>query len=779
MTYRLKLFLIIMPLIIISIGFVATVFIAKMTAEIESLHLELMTMKVAKLRADCENAVSMLNRSGFSDQAYYIRGYQFDVIGTAETLTIPAGKVFILNRDGKVLTQNPPPAALIEALAKTPATRTAGTLIHGDGSERRLAVFQVFPEWGWRICATAKHDVILKSVRDARNITILSACVAIGITALLLFFFISSISKPIQKLRMAFRSIGEENFDTRLDIRSRDEIGELARGFNAMSDKMKTLVGNLKTEINERKQAEEALRKSEERFRELADHIHEVFWLFDIAREKVIYVSPAYETVWRRSRESLYARYQDWADSIHPDDLDYAQSSFLEVQKDGEGKPREYRIIRPDGEVRWISDKGFAVRDAAGAIIRIAGIAEDITEQKKAAKKKSDLEAIVARSKKMEAIGLLAGGVAHDLNNILSGIVSLPELILMDPKLSPKQAKAVQTIKASGQRAVAVVNDLLTMTRGAASAKEPIILNRLVRTYLFSPEHKALEAAFPTTTIETDLDEELLNINGSAIHINKTLMNLVNNAFEAINVSASSKNQILIQTRNQYVDFPIRGYDSIHPGEYVMLTVADSGDGISESDIDRIFEPFYTKKVMGRSGTGLGLTVVWNTVQDHNGYIDVETTANGTRFTLYFPATRKAAPEKIETSDIQQLAGKGEAILVVDDEETQRLIACEFLRKLGYTPNAVSDGEAAVAYLQQHPVDLLVLDMIMPAGINGRETYERILEIKPGQKAIIASGFSESEDVKAAQRLGAGPYLKKPYTLEKLGRAVQAELRRG
>jgi CheY-like chemotaxis protein len=193
-------------------------------------------------------------------------------------------------------------------------------------------------------------------------------------------------------------------------------------------------------------------------------------------------------------------------------------------------------------------------------------------------------------------------------------------------------------------------------------------------------------------------------------------------------------------------------------------------------DLDKIFEPFYTKKVMGRSGTGLGMAVVWGTVKDHDGYIDVQSTeGKGTTFTLYFPVTRQEASKEEAGLSIEDYMGNGQSILVVGDVEESRELASEMLKKLGYSVTQVSSGEEAVDYMKKNSVDLLVLDMIMDPGIDGLDTYKKILELYPGQKAIIVSGFPETERVKEAQKLGAAQYIKKPYTLEKIGLAVKQE----
>ena len=230
-------------------------------------------------------------------------------------------------------------------------------------------------------------------------------------------------------------------------------------------------------------------------------------------------------------------------------------------------------------------------------------------------------------------------------------------------------------------------------------------------------------------------------------------------------------------TENRILDRPVRGYDEIPAGDYVVLTVADDGIGISSEDQLRIFEPFYSKKVMGRSGTGLGMAVVWGTVKDHHGYVDIlSCEGRGTSISLYFPTTRQGLGTAAGAVALETLQGAGQSVLVVDDLEDQRIIATRMLTKLGYRAASVGGGEEALDYLRESPVDLLVLDMIMGPRMDGLETYRRIQKIVPGQKALIASGFSETERVRAAQALGAGQYIRKPYTVETIGLAVKNAL---
>lgn len=380
------------------------------------------------------------------------------------------------------------------------------------------------------------------------------------------------------------------------------------------------------------------------------------------------------------------------------------------------------------------------------------------------------------RAEKMEALGTLAGGVAHDLNNVLGIVVGYSELLHDKIDESSPMKSYVMNIMQGGERAAAIVQDLLTLARRGIHAGKVINLNTTIIDFQKSPEFMNPSSFHPEVNIKTNLDSDLLNITGSPVHLSKTLMNLVSNAAEAM----PNGGELVITTSNQYLDRPVQGYDDVRDGDYVVLSVSDTGEGIPAADLKRIFEPFYTKKVMGRrSGTGLGLAVVWGTVKDHNGYINVQSEeGKGSTFTLYFPVTREEISEDQIFVPVSEYMGNGESILVVDDIKSQCELATQMLGKLNYNVATVSSGEEAVEYVKKNRVDLIVLDMIMDPGIDGLDTYKRILEIQPKQKAIIVSGFSESERVHDAQVLGAGPYVIKPYVIEKLGLAVRKELDR-
>ena len=375
-------------------------------------------------------------------------------------------------------------------------------------------------------------------------------------------------------------------------------------------------------------------------------------------------------------------------------------------------------------------------------------------------------------AKKLEALGTLAGGVAHDLNNILSGVVSYPDLLLLDLDADSPLRAPLLTIKKSGEKAADIVQDLLTLARRGVKSRQVINLNQVIHDFLDSPECDKLLLEQDCIRVETQLDENAINILGSEVHILKSLMNIVSNAVDAMPAGGV----VSISTKSRYLDVAYNGSETIPEGEYTILKISDQGIGMPKSDLERIFEPFYTRKVMGRSGTGLGMSVVWGTVKDHDGFIDVTTEEGlGTTFKLYFPITRRES-EDFETIYIEDYLGQGESILVIDDSKEQRELAMRMMQRLGYSTHMAISGEEALKMMNERVYDLLILDMLMDPGMNGLQTYKKILQIVPNQKAVIASGFAENDMVRETLELGAGSYIKKPYTLENIGLAVRSEL---
>ena len=543
----------------------------------------------------------------------------------------------------------------------------------------------------------------------------------------------------------------------------------------------KVLWDGLCQDITDRKQAEEAHNIKSAQLSNAVEIGHLGHWEYNIANDLFMFNDQFYK-IFRTTAEQVGGYMMSSAEYahrfVHPDDMKMVGEETrkaIETTDPHFNRQVEHRVLYADGTVGYITVRFFIVKDSHGTTVKTYGVNQDITERKKAEEEKRNMEERLQRAEKMEALGQLAGGVAHDLNNVLGILSGYSELLLEEIPDGHRSRVHVEKILQSTEKGAAIIQDLLTLARRSVVVSEVINLNSVVTGFLKTPVFEKIKDYHPRVTFRTECDEMLLNIKGSPVHLEKTLMNLVSNAAESI----SGMGEVTIRTENRYLETPVRGYDEVKQGEYVVLTVSDTGMGIPAENIGKIFEPFYTKKTMGRSGTGLGLAIVWGTVKDHSGYIDVQSeVGKGTTFMLYFPVTREELIAPLQKEPIERYMGNGESVLVIDDIAEQRDVAARLLTRLGYEAHVVSSGEEAVEYLTGNKADILVLDMIMVPGIDGLETYQRVLEINPKQKAIIVSGFSETERVREAQRLGAGAYVKKPYIMEKIGIAIRDELNR-
>lgn len=396
----------------------------------------------------------------------------------------------------------------------------------------------------------------------------------------------------------------------------------------------------------------------------------------------------------------------------------------------------------------------------------------DISARVKAEEEKLILQTKLGKAQKLKALGLMAGSVAHDLNNILTGLVTYPDLLLYQMGEENKFYPSIKKIQESGKRASAVVKDLIMLARGRLPQANVENLNDIILTYLQSIEHCESMAKRNNVVIQTQLQSDLINCYCSNQHINKVLMNLLGNSMEAVGEDGF----IQIKTENCAFEKPISNEQQrLAPaGEYVKLTISDNGQGIKEKD--EVFDPFYTTKTTGKSGTGLGLTIVWNTIQEHNGWLELKDNKPGAMFEIYLPGTRDEITSSLNSAQTSSLRGEGEKILLIDDEASQNELMAKLLANLGYSAQSVTSGEAALDFLKEKDVDLVLIDMIMGNGLNGRETFEHILKICPTQKAIVISGYADNDEIRKVKKLGASYILEKPVTLAQVGLAIKKAL---
>ncbi|MDA3886262.1 MAG: PAS domain S-box protein [Candidatus Delongbacteria bacterium] len=421
------------------------------------------------------------------------------------------------------------------------------------------------------------------------------------------------------------------------------------------------------------------------------------------------------------------------------------------------------QLICKDNTRKWAEAKINPLLEEDGEVVGFVGVWRDITSFILTTERNKTLEDRLSQGEKMEALGRLAGGVAHDLNNVLTGIVAYPDLLMLKMDDDDPLRKKVMAIKKSGEKAASIVEDLLSLSRRGVNKFAPVNVNKAVKDVLESPEIEKLQIYHSKISIKFSEDKTTPSISGAEFQISKVLVNLLTNAAESI----ENDGEIFISTKFESSKNRTLRFSNIPEGDYTVLSVTDEGVGISKEDQKRIFEPFFTSKTMGRSGTGLGMAVVWGAVKDHDGFIELTSkVGTGTTFDLYFPALAGTSPIDEVKLDRKSYQGNGERILVLDDEEVQLDIAESLLSEINYKVKVTNDVKKINSLVKSYDPDVILLDMILGDDKDGLDVYNEIIKTRPKQKIIIISGYSESERIKEALKLGAKKYIKKPYTIE-------------
>ncbi len=516
-------------------------------------------------------------------------------------------------------------------------------------------------------------------------------------------------------------------------------------------------------DITAQKQAEEELRKSEKRFRLLAETIQDVFWITTPDMRQVTYLSPGYVQVWGRPREQLYEEPRSFRESIYPEDRERVLAEMVRAREQEAPWGQEYRIIKPGGEVRWIQDRGFPVRDDHNHVIMFTGVATDITERKA-------LEQQLLQAQKMEVAGRLAGGVAHDFNNLIMAIMGYVELMGAKVLKGDPLYGYLEEIQKATDRAAGLTRQLLTFSRRQIMKPQVIDLNRVVLDL-----KKMLERV-----LGEDVDLEIMPDAGTAPvkadpgHLTQILMNLVVNARDAM----PRGGQITVETAK--VDFKESRHTRFavaSPGPYVRLRVRDTGLGMDEETRTHIFEPFFTTKEQGK-GTGLGLSTVYGIVKQSQGYIDLSSEpGEGSTFTIYLPRLEAAVQAPKSAQPITERLRGSETILLVEDEDVLRTLLGKFLRLCGYTVLEARHGGEALLLCERHQgrIHLMVTDVVMPQ-MSGRELADRLVPLHPEMKVLFMSGYTEDAVVHHGVAHLSVPFLQKPFKPIRLVQKIQAIL---
>ncbi len=506
-----------------------------------------------------------------------------------------------------------------------------------------------------------------------------------------------------------------------------------------------------------------SLQEREERFRQLAEHIHEVFWLSSADKTQYFYVSPAYETVWGRSCSSLYDDPTSYWEAIHPDDRERLTNA-LSKQIDGT-YCEEFRVVRFDGSIRWIQSRAFPIRNEEGTVYRIAGVEEDITNRKRAEEALKTTERQYRQSSKMEAIGTLAGGIAHDFNNILMAILGYTELALATVPKESRTNRNLQEVLTAGHRAKHLVKQILTFSRQSGQERQSIDIHLIVKEAL-----KLLRATIPSTI---EIRQNILSQSAAMAdptQIQQVIVHLCTNAEYAMRESGSL---LEITLEDVTIKDPVAmNRPDLKPGPYIRLTIKDDGPGIPHELIERIFDPFFTTKPIGE-GSGMGLAVVHGIVTTHEGAILVDSVVGeGTTIDVYLPTIRAAIWDAF--SDEGPIPSGKESILFIDDEETIVRLGQELLSHLGYTVEIQTSSVDALALFRTNPhrFDLVITDQTMPT-MAGDALARELLKIRPNLPIILCTGFSHAVSAEKAKSIGIRGYLMKPLAIRDLAPIIR------
>jgi PAS domain S-box-containing protein len=613
------------------------------------------------------------------------------------------------------------------------------------------------------------------------------------------YLFRSTVQGGVQRLRNAFRRTGLFHSQEDFLLRQKREGGWVPVNLTVtrLHARPKTLGLITARDITERRTAHERLEKTEAELRRVLNSISDFLWSADVSAGGQIayrFISPVVTQITGRPPEYYLAGPDRWLNTLHPEDRPRMMEAFEElVGGQVERGEQEYRIIRPDGGVRWVRDRVVVCSGETPSLRRLNGVGSDVTAHK-------DLEERLRQAEKMEAVGRLAGGVAHDFNNLLTVITGYSDLLLaglrakgsargkavgadIETGLTDAAQHHLQIIRSTADRAAALTRQLLAFSRKQILTTAVLNLNEVVRGLEDMLRRLIGEDVELTTVLEKDLN----HVKVDRGQFEQVILNLVVNARDAM----PRGGRIVLKTSNHQLSVEPdleasprgSGWGKPAPAaektsrQYVMLTVSDTGCGMDEQTQQHLFEPFFTTKEVGK-GTGLGLATVYGIINQSGGQIEVESApGQGAAFRIFLPAVAPPARHGDRAAGEASVRSGRETVLLVEDEEGVRSLARLVLQRNGYTVLEAPTGAEALAVSARHtgPIHLLVTDVVMP-GMNGRELADTLMSARPDARILFISGYMEDAIVRNGVQSDSIPFLHKPFTPLALARKVREVL---
>ena len=515
----------------------------------------------------------------------------------------------------------------------------------------------------------------------------------------------------------------------------------------------------LNDEMKERKQAEVALRESEQRFRELAELMPETIFEMDL-EGKLTFVNRNAYNYFGYTPADLKQGISSF-DMIIPADRDLAKQNILRILNGERTGINEYTALRKNGTTFPVMIHSAPIFKQ-GKPVGLRGFIIDITDRKKAEEERQKLEVQFQQAQRFEALGTLAGGIAHDFNNLLMNIQGNTSLMLFEIDRTHSHFDLLKNIEKQVKSGAQLTRQMLGYARKGKFNVKPVDLNKILE-----ESAKTFGRTRKEITIEQKLENDLFSVEVDPGQIEQVLLNLFVNAADAM----PGGGKLFLKTQNvTHLNIKDDQY-SPKPGKYVQITISDTGSGMDKTTLERIFDPFFTTKEMGR-GTGLGLASVYGIIKSHDGYIDVESEKSyGTTFTIFLPATEKGVEDHTE-AEARLIKGSG-TLLIVDDEEMVLDVGVNMLERLGYNVLKAHNGTEAVDIFKTHndKIKMVILDIIMP-DMGGGTVYEKMKSVNPEVKVLLSSGYSvDGQAIELLER-GCAGFLQKPFTLEELSKKI-------
>lgn len=627
-----------------------------------------------------------------------------------------------------------------------------------------------FKPWGWIIGTGLYFNDIQAEMSRLRWSIILSVAVMLGLATTMTLLALRSITRPFNSLLRYSDEVSHGNLDAQVTGKITGEFLQLKQSTESMVRALRTSLQEARDKADEAyqetkrsKQAEQALRQSEERLQLVTEATLDGIWDLDMCTEEA-YFSPGYTKMLGYDPRDFVNGLATLQSLIHPEDQETMDASLMEcIQGEQDTFKAVSRMRTKSGQWRWILGRGKVVsKDQTGMALRMVGSHVDITEARQAEEERARMQKQLLQAQKIEAVATLASGVAHDFNNLLQAIGGHTQLMLVDRTSDTPERTRLRTIERAVERGGQLVQRLLLFGRRVEAKRRPLDLNQealdatkiLYRTIL-----KMISTEFKP-------GDGLWTVNADPVQIEQILINLGVNAADAMPEGGT----LTIATQNVVLDSEqLRDCPSATPGPHVMLSVTDTGCGMDQATLDKIYDPFFTTKEVGK-GTGLGLASVLGIVQDHEGCILCDSSpGRGTTFRIYFPALDEAPASVGGEPEKTSAMGSGETILVVDDEADLRELTSEVLESFGYSPVVATGGQEALEFYRtrQETIGLILLDLNMP-GMSGRRCLEELLRINPAVKVLIVSGYAMDSQEEKMLRAGAVGFLAKPYQMGQL-----------